>query len=277
MKLWLHVGAHKTGTTALQDNMWRARERLAERGIIYPTNVTGVDFKKRQHFTHNFLFDAMQKNVLGETLDAITAYHGNGVYFISAEGFSQIQLHRRWRLADPVKFRFDPITVLVYVRDPASYVVSRASQKLQHGRTMDEIVADPPVYSYRAEIESWWSHFGRENVIVRPYGVKETTADVLDVIGLPQDTIPERNWRNTRPSAEAIEAIRTARARGETRKGMGTIPGRPFTLPDEIVDRAVEAAQDDLRWLKDTFGITLPTEHFVDPVPETPENADARP
>jgi hypothetical protein len=270
MRLWLHVGAHKTGTTSLQNNLWRARDVLLQFGIVYPDNVTGVAFRKRQRFTHAFMVDALRRSVLEQHVDGIIQHYGKSDYFFSSEGFGEVIFRRRKELGKVLEPRFDDIKVLLYLRDPASQVVSRAGQKLLHGKTMDDILADPPFFDYRREVEEWWSIFGRSNVVVRPYGVQETTADVLEVLGLPPEAVPERNWRNRTPSVEGIEAIRQARENGENWDGKGRLPGRRFALPQEIVDKAVAVAANDLRWLEKELGVTLPTEHCVEPAAPSP-------
>lgn len=264
MTLWLHIGAHKTGTTSLQDNLWRSRDTLRRHGLTYPANVTAVPSRSRQPFTHVFLVEALRQGVIGDCLDAIVAHHGAGDYFISCEDFCSLGAANRERLADALGARLGRIGVLLYLRDPASLIVSRVAHRLRTGRTLAQILAAPPHFPYRRTVEDWWATFGRANVTVRPYGVRETTADVLDVIGLPPEAVPRRNWRNATPSAEGIEAIGRARRSGESWAGKARLPGEDFTLPAHVVEAAVAAAADDLRWLENELGLVLPTEHVTE-------------
>ncbi|MCJ9429761.1 hypothetical protein [Kordiimonas marina] len=43
-KLFLHIGLHKTGTSAIQYALYHARERLKEQGVLYPASVAWNDF-----------------------------------------------------------------------------------------------------------------------------------------------------------------------------------------------------------------------------------------
>ena len=121
MKLWLHVGAHKTGTTALQDNLWRSRNVLSQYGIIYPDNITGVSFRARQHFTHAFMVDALRHEVLGENLDGVIAHYSNIFgqmdYLFSSEAFGELKHPRRKRLFKAIQRtpRFNDISVILYL------------------------------------------------------------------------------------------------------------------------------------------------------------------
>ena len=42
--VYLHVGAPKTGTTFVQDRLFRNRESLRERGILYPADRFDAQF-----------------------------------------------------------------------------------------------------------------------------------------------------------------------------------------------------------------------------------------
>ena len=44
-RVFVHVGAPKTGTTYLQDLLWRHREALAGNGVLYPGNRRDVHFR----------------------------------------------------------------------------------------------------------------------------------------------------------------------------------------------------------------------------------------
>jgi len=241
--------------------MWRSRGTLIKYGVVYPENIVGKWYNSTQHFTHAFLADALRNRELVDHLDAIIGHYGEKDYFFSSEDFIQMGPPRRDQLVDVLKTRFTTINVIIYLRDPASLVVSHAAQMIRHGWTMQQMVENPPIFPYRREVTDWWTRCGRQHVFVRPYGVREVTADVLEVIGLPPEAVPIRNWGNPTPSAEAVFAVHAARKAGRSWDGLSGIPGRPFTLPSHVVDKAVEMSGDDLRWLEDELGLVLPTKH----------------
>lgn len=47
-RVYLHIGAPKTGTTYLQDVLWSNRDALAERGVLYPGNRHDAHFRATQ-------------------------------------------------------------------------------------------------------------------------------------------------------------------------------------------------------------------------------------
>jgi len=110
--------------------MWRSRETLAEYGVVYPDNIIGEWYNSDQHFTHAFLADALRKGELMKHLDAIIGHYGNKYYFFSSEDFIQMGPPRRDQLVKVLETRFSTINVILYLRDPASLVVSHAAQMI---------------------------------------------------------------------------------------------------------------------------------------------------
>jgi hypothetical protein len=43
-RVYLHIGAPKTGTTYLQEVLFRNRARLAEHGVLYPGDSTAAHY-----------------------------------------------------------------------------------------------------------------------------------------------------------------------------------------------------------------------------------------
>jgi len=144
--LILHVGRHKTGTSALQRFLCRKREELRSQGIIYPSTgriVSGGEMAPAHHqianlcnpkFTKRAAFYETQKSFFEE----ISGYDG---VIVSSEAFQNISrptlLKKFFR-----EFREFDVIVIAYFREYLSYLVSTFAQRIQNQKvfmTFDEM------------------------------------------------------------------------------------------------------------------------------------------
>lgn len=139
MKLFIHIGAPRTGTTTLQSLMNANRARLLQNGLDYP--LVGYTDEKYGEAQHNLAFSLMETYpefvpekarvspdvVWDKFADYARAAKTN--IFISSEAFSTLQ-------KDAVEFirkKLDGIdTEILYVaRDAASWHASMARQQIK--------------------------------------------------------------------------------------------------------------------------------------------------
>jgi hypothetical protein len=208
---YLHVGTHKTGTTAVQTALRQSAPELASAGILYPRSGS---FGAGQH---NLIFELMRDErfdrALGTWSDLESEVRDAAAVrlCLSSEAFGY--LHERSDDLDYINrhvraLGFTPIIVL-YVRPQAEYVESLYAEMAKHGYTgsfrafFDEILSTksfrPKLYgctetytfSYQNIAADFAGVFGRDHVFVRRYP-RRLGAVVDDFIELLSDGFPVR-------------------------------------------------------------------------------------
>ncbi len=190
MKLIVHIGTHKTGTTALQQFLHANRERLAARGLHYAT-PRGVPHS-------NLIANALNSGE-SRVVDAFLANHsrsarqqGADTILVSAENFYAMSVlasmaerktctqavERDQRLIAMLgSLMPDDITaceVVCYFRRPDRYAESLYSQHVKRGISFDGSFEEflpiiKSALSYNTYIGSWCDVFGKEGCVVRSY------------------------------------------------------------------------------------------------------------
>lgn len=190
--LYIHIGNHKTGSTAIQDFMHGARDELAPRGLLYPT--AGLDGSGHHEFARacgqgkNTLDTDYIQNVCQEIRNEYRDGAENILF--SSEIFEYLQdLSPLKALAE----QFSP-KIIIYIRKQDYYLESLYNQHVR----MYSIRFSGSVYqfsqrynlfhqyNYNQLVTRWADLFGASNIILRPYGTNlvntDVTADILSVI-----------------------------------------------------------------------------------------------
>lgn len=180
MKIFLHIGTHKTGSTAIQHHLSHNRKRLAENGILYPRIG-------RDRFAHHEVAWAVRAKpgaklprkvgpeVLKELTDRLSSTNCHTA-ILSSEEFEfviaadQVKLLKRTLGSDDVR-------VLVYVRRQDKLLVSEYNQHLRmsdtrfSGSIFDFFMRNNFAgrMNYLQLLNRWADAFGAENVILRPF------------------------------------------------------------------------------------------------------------
>jgi hypothetical protein len=195
MKLILHIGTPKTGTTAVQHFLHANRERLAACGFHYATPPRGLRHS-------NFIANALNVGEI-RSVHAFLATHGKiarrtGAHtiLVSAENFYSMSvlssMQRRQVCPDVERDRalIETLQSLIpeaiissqivcYFRRPDRYAESLYSQHVKRGvifdGTFDEFLPIiRPALFYNTCMRLWSDVFGRESCIVRPYEAVST-------------------------------------------------------------------------------------------------------
>ncbi len=219
-RLLLHAGLHKTGTTALQHFLHRETAALLARGVLYP--LAGRIHGSVDHhcIAWQMIGDRRYRREQG-TLDAlateIAAFAGDAI--VSSEGFTTLlgqpggllPLLTHPALADHTA------TVLLYLRDQASFAESLYFEMLKHGMAEEAgRMADSVITLGQVRFREWTFHFDYLSlyrrlaaepgltVALRPYASLvggSTVTDFLDFAGLlsgwPQRPESHANMRNS--------------------------------------------------------------------------------
>jgi hypothetical protein len=170
--IYLHIGRHKTGTTAVQRFLTRNRKRLETFGLIYPPTsgsfiahhaaalaVDALRFRKANEQQR-----ARAKEELANIKQLIS--NGSGSLVISSEAFQNLRPQMIAKAFPPGQ-----TTVIVYLREQLDYMLSSYSQmlKAQHTRKTLKEYASGFRPNYCKFVSSWVSAFGRNAVRPRIY------------------------------------------------------------------------------------------------------------
>lgn len=202
MKLVLHIGMNKTGSSALQRYFAGNRAELARRGLLYPRAGCGEGAGGRQHFalagslgfapTPGAVDDGDVARIRRLIDEEIAACRPHTVVLSSEVFVRRGSVERVRRFTDG----FD-VRVLVYLRRHDHWWSSLYSQSVK-------MVVDPPWepnfrsyhahtlrrgrlhVDYAAFLRQWGEVFGNENLIVRPYEraqIGDVAVDAMERIG----------------------------------------------------------------------------------------------
>lgn len=207
----LHIGTHKTGSSAIQATLVQTD---ADPGLIYPQAGRVVS---GGHL--NLAWEALGDNRFrpgrGTTADAIDEITRSTapMAVLSAETFSarpgsDAVVSWAAKLAEAVSA--SDLLVVAYVRPQWEFIESRYTQMVKSGHVhqqFEDFVGPEmtrPIYDYHRTFSKWREAFG-DSLVVRPY-VREVVADFFELIGIEAPTIEVR--ANIRPGAIELEMLR---------------------------------------------------------------------
>lgn len=267
-RLWLHIGSHKTGTTAIQKTFARSRDALRQAGLTYPWNrlwFPDDPGEQPRGYAQHYIADEAA-TLTPETLDRMHAGFDGEEWLMSSETFSVLPPPTVKALFATLSQRFEDIHAVMYVREPGALAVSLAATRIIMGRaTYEEVCKAPRIYRYRQYMAPWMRQLGPDRFTVRVYDKARlananVVEDILGVLGRDGSAIPlRRHKRNVTPSHDAILALSERNAGNAPAPGakLRSIPGPPFTLPQAIVDHVRRESAEDVAWLHRRFGITF--------------------
>ncbi|MBV1863453.1 MAG: hypothetical protein KUG74_03370 [Rhodobacteraceae bacterium] len=229
MKLSLHIGTTKTGTTSCQQWFAENREILREQGVIYPTSLGDVNhrslmiyardtnkpdksFARRKIKTsadHKAFREKLRNRFAAEIGQHKAARH----WVISNEHLhskiTTLAMIRRVKaFLEP---HFESITVYLHLRPQVDLLVSGASQRARLGQivslktlTRPAVSENSAYFNYEQIADRWSRVFGRENLHLVPFRKFPNIAEYLaGEIGIERDktsVIPHHNealdWRS---------------------------------------------------------------------------------
>lgn len=291
MKIIIHVGMHKTGSSAIQDHF---------AGTAFP----GLRYARWSSSNHSGLFV-----LLFEDPDRLADFHGfkpRGPAFcarlpqmreewraslaedlteakaksetlvFSAEAISSPMFHAAIdRMAAFFREWSEDITVIAYARRPLSYANSAFQEKLKGG--VNVTLEGKKLWPYYKDRFARMDEiFGRNQVILKPYDRSALTGgdvvrDFAATIGVEMSAAPASE-ANTSLSAEATALLFAQRRLGagfvagfgkanaantafiDTLRGIGS--GK-LTFSDSLWAPVLEKNRADLDWIEDRLGMPL--------------------
>lgn len=192
MKLILHIGTEKTGTTAVQEFLRTNKQNFYRDGIWVPSSV-GFDNGNHgwfRFFAHNEGYrDEFTKTQFRDDDQAIKQFISskksdflaelNGVSGMCNTAIvSSEHLSSRLRRSEEIKRLhdfcvniFDKVRLVLYIRDPLLYSISRLSQTLKAGGTPKELVSarNAKNINHYLKIKTWKECFPDSEVVVKRF------------------------------------------------------------------------------------------------------------
>lgn len=286
----LHLGMPKTGTTSIQSALFRDREGLLQKGVLYPgfaenhTTPLASVFVENPHRLQANMLAGIQTSRQGQAvaakwsarLDEALRMEGWNRLVISAEGLIHLRPEQMEMLRNRLLRHCDRVIVVLCLRNPYHWRVSDVQQRLKNGATIDraiETLARPNLYRrLTRRIEQC---FGADNLRLLIFEeLKAQPAGLVngfcDAIGIPRVAAPSpgEDRRNASMSHRACMVLDRLNARVplflEGRRNpqrsltvdrlLRRLPGSRFTLSSEQAGRLREAVETDRRWIRRRLG-----------------------
>jgi hypothetical protein len=185
VRIILHIGTPKTGSTTLQTFLFNHRALLQKNGIIYPYTglyTQGSSGPRHRKLTNKWHADYDRWQRLFEEIETQKA----NTCIISAEGFFKYP-----ERADELRERFaqHDVSIVVYLRRQDRFLASVCAHRKRLGRRVrpHEIWRNERRwFTYNESVTKWERAFDR--VIVRAYPEGgDVVADFIRTLELPEE------------------------------------------------------------------------------------------
>ncbi|HTT98940.1 MAG TPA: hypothetical protein VMF58_12885 [Rhizomicrobium sp.] len=211
--LVLHIGTHKTGTSALQAFLAANAEALQQHGVRY------IEAGRPKRLAHHMLAWSIRgrRNTNISIWDGVRgeiARTPDTTHVLSSEGF--------W-FEDPVRVKellgYDgPVKIVAYLRRQDQFLQSLYKQTVADGRKkdFDTWLADVPHRGdYATVMNAWAVVFGADAIVARPYQRNgeniDTIADFLSLLNIDKAIVPDvrpGTTYNPSPRRELLHFLR---------------------------------------------------------------------
>jgi hypothetical protein len=221
MDLFLHIGPHKTGTTAIQTCFAENRSALRRQGILYPKCNWAYPAQHRLAFAMKDKVnpvDGTRPDFETElaALCSTLAKARQPRAVVSSEEFFAAPKERiaAFHAALPVQ----NVTILAYPRSPDRFLVSCYNQKIKQvgngfaapiARFLKEPHKIAPEIDYLACISAWADVFGDENIRLTPFEAGSPLRHIARLLGI-NALVTDKPVNQSVPGAVA-EAMRLAK------------------------------------------------------------------
>lgn len=287
MRLVIHAGMHKTGTSTIQNIYANGTPSGLGYFPWYGPNHTGLfivlfEEEEKMHEFHGFKLMSrtseemklLRKEWLNRTREFISTTDAQTLLF-SAEGISgphSIAVHN---LANFSRAHFEEVKVISYVRPPLSFMASAFQEAIKESLVNNFDIGNFWPF-YRSKISLLDDAFGKENVVLRKFDADcfiggDLVTDFSTVANIPLPLGPHRR-SNESLSLEAISALYTQRTVGDgfvlnntdlfSRnmsfvQELNKLGSTRFRFSSELLERARLSYPGDLEWAEERMGVSL--------------------
>ncbi|MGQ0484517.1 MAG: hypothetical protein ACT4SY_04095 [Hyphomicrobiales bacterium] len=225
MKLFIHIGAHKTGTTSIQRAMEMSGEALAGAGFIYPRCCWYHHGQHRLAFALKNMRDRAQGDApVFETelaaLNLALAEAEAPSALISSEEFFALTDEAVARLA--VGLKDHEVEIIAFVRRPDELFLSAYNQKIKQTgnrfykpieRHLDNPAALIADIEYFDHIGKWAARFGRGNIHLAVYEGGDAVDTLCAILKLDASRLSRPEFAsNPSVSGKALEFMRLVKS-----------------------------------------------------------------
>lgn len=226
MHLTIHIGPHKTGTTALQTACAAGTRALAKAGVLYPKVCWHTPAQ------HRLAFAAKARKLPGggvvpdfdaELRALSTALHNAplGNALISSEELFACPPEAIARIRDALPGV--EVRLLTFLRRPDDFLVSSWNQKIRQPGNgfcapIRRFVADPlqfaPEIDYAACVSAWADVFGDDAIRLEVYEDGPPLPRTLALLGCDPELLPDPPGVNRSVPGAVAECMRHAKMAG---------------------------------------------------------------
>ncbi|KXS55219.1 MAG: Uncharacterized protein AWU57_403 [Marinobacter sp. T13-3] len=282
-KLILHVGLHKTGSSAIQETGAQNRSWLKDTGYYYPAFgdarwvnhsvplcLLFMNNPERNHtvkriFPEDSQREDAKKQLKKVLLDEIDR-HSPADILLSGEDVSLLNIEELQKLKFFInnELGIDEIHVIVYVRNPISLALSGAQEWVRAGeKTLGEVLSIGNLLQARMKIEALREVFGATPITVYDFdSVVEEVGDVsrhfYENLGVPTETLNFSRRNESMPLEKILVVSALINKVPElARICLREIPEEGSKLRPTVhsANVAVEASKRDMEYLDQEFGI----------------------
>ena len=220
MKLYLHIGTEKTGTTTLQDWFAENWEALRTQGVYYPKTLGLQAHRNLSIFVRDAARPgeaALKKNIysvedhqafaskLTKSFNDEYAENAGVANWVISDEQLQSHLTRIGMVKRVKQFlgdKFTDIEVLVHLRPQIDIAVSAASSTAKFGGSVKSAkfvypTASDLFHDYDLSVEWWETVFGASNVTIVPYKKQPCMVSLLiDKLGLERKSLTAIERKN---------------------------------------------------------------------------------
>jgi hypothetical protein len=294
MRVVLHIGMPKSGTTAIQNTLFANRKMLKSDGVLYPAGgglpkkhnilVRGVARYEKLPRLFRQVYRTKPERMLPDFEGVVSASASaardprvHTVILSSEMLFRYLSQAQAEILNRSLRSFADRIDVVAYIRHPAAYYVSMVQQTIK----ASALIQAPVSVNYRAALESYATI--ADSLTVTPYDRPalrggDITRDLLHRTLPEQEALAERlvsRVSNETLSAEGMDIVqryrRHAHPDGDQTFTVETalvlrqlmdldreVAGFARPRPRPEVHEALVRSAVDLPWLLDAHGIRFP-------------------
>lgn len=280
-KAFVHVGMPKTGTTAIQKALSKARNPLRCAGLLYPGDAVDHAFliskfhpagSQHFYFQNQGISSKAADRVFQTKFDRLKREiaENDGDVLLSTEYlFNMRGKNLRELMMSLSEIGLD-LHLVCYVRHPISQATSGIQQnvKMGHG-DLTEMLNYPIWHSFVTPLKPAIKILGSDRVIVQSF-------DSAKNIGAERHILKSIGHANTMDLVERVEtnvslsgaAVVLANAHNRllkknpgfpsTKSYLFKIGGPRFSLPLDTIYKIRDRAQTELDWLEKHFSLKLP-------------------